>query len=50
MSIIDPDQGVRPPGGLAELTTILTPDDVRDLVERMLTSSGRCVDLSKPAI
>ena len=34
-------------GGVAELTTtILTADEVRDLVERMLKSSGRRVDLS----
>jgi Flp pilus assembly CpaF family ATPase len=34
-------------GGTAELTnTILTADEVRDLVERMLKSSGRRVDLS----
>ncbi len=33
--------------GVSELTTtILTADDVRDLVERMLKSSGRRVDLS----
>jgi pilus assembly protein CpaF len=33
--------------GVAELTTtILTPDEVRDLVERMLRTSGRRVDLS----
>jgi pilus assembly protein CpaF len=38
-------------GGVAELTTtILTPDDVRDLVERMLKSSGRRVDLSSPFV
>jgi hypothetical protein len=28
---------------------ILTPDEVRDLVERMLWTSGRRVDLSKPS-
>ena len=34
-------------GGLAELTTtILSADEVRDLVERMLKTSGRRVDLS----
>lgn len=34
-------------GGTAELTnTVLTRDEVRDLVERMLKSSGRRVDLS----
>lgn len=38
-------------GGLAELTTtILTADEVRDLVERMLRSSGRRVDLSSPFV
>src|SRR6478736_1024892 len=38
-------------GGIAELTpTILTADDVRDLVERMLKSSGRRVDLSSPFV
>lgn len=38
-------------GGTAELTpTILTADDVRDLVERMLKSSGRRVDLSSPFV
>ncbi|MDQ1288625.1 MAG: pilus assembly protein CpaF [Actinomycetota bacterium] len=37
--------------GLAELTTtILTEDDVRALVERMLKSSGRRVDLSSPFV
>jgi pilus assembly protein CpaF len=36
--------------GLAELTTtILTAEQVRDLVERMLKSSGRRVDLSSPS-
>lgn len=38
-------------GGIAELTpTILTSDDVRDLVERMLKTSGRRVDLSSPFV
>jgi pilus assembly protein CpaF len=38
-------------GGTAELTnTILTADGVRDLVERMLKSSGRRVDLSSPFV
>lgn len=38
-------------GGTAELTnTILTADEVRDLVERMLRSSGRRVDLSSPFV
>ncbi len=37
--------------GQAELTTtILTADEVRDLVERMLRSSGRRVDLSSPFV
>jgi pilus assembly protein CpaF len=37
--------------GVAELTTtILTADDVRTLVERMLKSSGRRVDLSSPFV
>lgn len=36
---------------MAELTnTILTDDDVRDLVERMLKTSGRRVDLSSPFV
>lgn len=38
-------------GGIAELTpTILTADEVRDLVERMLKSRGRRVDLSSPFV
>lgn len=38
-------------GGIAELTTtMLTADGVRDLVERMLKSSGRRVDLSSPFV
>ena len=37
--------------GIAELTTtILTDSAVRDLVERMLKSSGRRVDLSSPFV
>ena len=37
--------------GIAELTTtILTSDEVRDLVERMLRTSGRRVDLSSPFV
>jgi pilus assembly protein CpaF len=37
--------------GISELTTtILTADNVRDLVERMLKSSGRRVDLSSPFV
>ncbi len=43
------EQGLRRWSGAAELTTkILTPEDARDLVERMLQTSGRRVDLSKP--
>src|SRR3954463_10927636 len=38
-------------GGRSELTTtILTTEDVRTLVERMLKSSGRRVDLSTPFV
>jgi pilus assembly protein CpaF len=38
-------------GGVAELTTtMLTADAVRDLVERMLKTSGRLVDLSSPFV
>jgi len=38
-------------GGVAELTTtFLTGDAVRDLVERMLKTSGRRVDLSSPFV
>jgi pilus assembly protein CpaF len=38
-------------GGLSELTTtILGAQEVRDLVERMLKSSGRRVDLSSPFV
>ncbi len=38
-------------GGVAELTpTILTAEDVRDLVERMLKTTGRRVDLSSPFV
>ena len=37
--------------GVHELTTtILTADEVRDLVEKMLKSSGRRVDLSPPFV
>ena len=37
--------------GRSELTTVvLSSDDVRDLVERMLKPSGRRLDLSKPTI
>ncbi len=37
-------------GGHELTTTILTADEVRDLVERMLKSSGRRVDLSTPFV
>jgi len=38
-------------GGRPELTTLLlTEDEVRTLVERMLTSTGRRVDLSQPFV
>ena len=38
-------------GGVAELTTtMLTADGIRDLVERMLKTSGRRVDLSSPFV
>ncbi len=38
-------------GGTSELTTtILTEEEVRDLVERMLKTSGRRVDLSSPFV
>ena len=38
-------------GGTAELTTtMLTADGIRDLVERMLKTSGRRVDLSSPFV
>ncbi|MDQ6716410.1 MAG: Flp pilus assembly complex ATPase component TadA [Actinomycetota bacterium] len=38
-------------GGVAELTTtLLTAGEVRDLVERMLRTSGRRVDLSSPFV
>ena len=37
--------------GVAELTnTLLTSDEVKDLVERMLRTSGRRVDLSSPFV
>ena len=46
-----PDRVFVARGGVAELTTtILTADEVRDLVERMLRSSGRRVDLSSPFV
>ena len=38
-------------GGVAELTPLLlTEQEVHDLVERMLVSSGRRVDLSAPFV
>jgi pilus assembly protein CpaF len=37
-------------GGSELTTTILRPEQVRDLVERMLKSSGRRVDLSTPFV
>ncbi|GAA1663759.1 hypothetical protein GCM10010977_02600 [Citricoccus zhacaiensis] len=38
-------------GGVSELTNIsLTEENVRDLVERMLKSSGRRLDLSSPFV
>ena len=47
----DPSKVFVARGGTAELTnTILTADEVRDLVERMLKSSGRRVDLSSPFV
>lgn len=49
--INDPSKVFVARGGVAELTsTILTADDVRDLVERMLKTSGRRVDLSSPFV
>ena len=46
-----PDRVFVARGGVSELTTtILTADEVRDLVERMLRSSGRRVDLSSPFV
>lgn len=37
--------------GVSELTnTVLTADEVRDLVEKMLKSSGRRIDLSSPFV
>ncbi len=46
-----PDKVFVARGGLAELTTtILTADEIRDLVERMLRASGRRVDLSSPFV
>jgi pilus assembly protein CpaF len=49
--INDPKQVFVARGGVSELTTtILTEDEVRDLVERMLKTSGRRVDLSSPFV
>ena len=46
-----PDRVFIARAGQSELTnTILTADEVRDLVERMLRSSGRRVDLSSPFV
>ncbi len=49
--INSPDRVFVARGGVSELTTtILTADEVRDLVERMLRTSGRRVDLSSPFV
>ncbi|HET6817399.1 MAG TPA: ATPase, T2SS/T4P/T4SS family [Mycobacteriales bacterium] len=49
--INDPGRVFVARAGRSELTTtILTADDVRSLVERMLKSSGRRVDLSTPFV
>lgn len=49
--INDPSKVFVARGGVAELTTtMLTTDEVRDLVERMLKTSGRRVDLSSPFV
>lgn len=49
--INEPSQVFVARGGVAELTTtMLTADGVRDLVERMLKTSGRRVDLSSPFV
>jgi pilus assembly protein CpaF len=49
--INDPEKVFIARSGLSELTsTILTEQEVRDLVERMLKSSGRRVDLSSPFV
>ena len=49
--INEPSQVFVARGGAAELTTtMLTTDGVRDLVERMLKTSGRRVDLSSPFV
>jgi len=46
-----PDKVFVARGGVSELTTVTLADsDVRDLVERMLQSSGRRVDLSSPFV
>lgn len=47
----DPSQVFVARGGRHELTnTVLTTSDVRDLVERMLKSSGRRIDVSAPFV
>ncbi len=49
--INEPSQVFIARDGVAELTTtILTHEEVRDLVERMLKASGRRVDLSSPFV
>ncbi|MBK8470023.1 MAG: ATPase, T2SS/T4P/T4SS family [Candidatus Phosphoribacter sp.] len=49
--INSPDRVFVARAGVAELTTtILSADAIRDLVERMLRSSGRRVDLSSPFV
>ena len=49
--VLDPDRVFVARNGVPELTTtILSADEVRDLVERMLRSSGRRVDLSSPFV
>ncbi len=46
-----PDRVFVARAGQAELTTtLLTADEIRDLVERMLRTSGRRVDLSSPFV
>lgn len=49
--MLDPSKIFIARAGVAELTTtILTADEIRDLVERMLKTSGRRVDLSSPFV
>jgi pilus assembly protein CpaF len=36
--------------GRSELTTILAPGELADLVERMLRTSGRRIDMSTPFV